>query len=170
MQIKKYCLIAFIDEKLSKILKEEIKSISNEAPSYAYIKNNFFITFTSAFELGEIENLLSEHDGLVFFLFINEEKNLIYNLPDRIKGHLFDKFCVKQNKNKVEILVQPKTKVKYIDVDIKILKQEPIVYSQEEKIKLIDEILDKGLENINEEEKNILNALFNNNKVGNINK
>ena len=160
MQIEKYCLIAFVNEELSKILKDEIYSISNEIPKYSYIKNNFFITFSSAFELCEIENLLSEHNGLVFFLFKNDD-NLIYNLPNRVKKHLFGELLV-EGKKVYEVKVKLNIPIQYIDVSINLPDLEN--FSQDEKIKFIDEILDKGCENITQEEKDFLNSLFKNNK------
>lgn len=157
MRIKKYCLIAFIESNLVDLLKNEVKSISNEPPSYSYIKNNFFITFSSAFELGEIENLLSEHEGLVFFLFKNDENNLTYNLPNRIKKHLFGGLCVNKS-------IDTFRTVKEIKSVFNIEEPDLIEFTQEDKIKIIDEILDRGLENINEQEKHKLKSLFENNK------
>lgn len=157
MQIKKYCVIALVSEEMSTLIKDDIISIANEAIKHTRVRGNFITTFTSAFEINEIKELLSRENKFMFFLFeINKENtNLICDLPLSVKNHLFDK-TEEYNKFDNYINVESETinhLEKYNDLN------------EDERMLVIDNIFDKGFENITKKDKEILNYLTNKTEI-----
>lgn len=157
MRFINYCVIVMKD---TTGVIEEIRRISETVPNILDAKGILIATFTSAIESKELNDWFSSNGFNYIFFELNPDTsgfNLVNKkLHDALFGFLNDNLEDKENNFlslvSNEINVSASTKNDITEHDISIM-------SEDEKRELCDRMLDKGIENLNENDKKILQLL-----------
>jgi len=156
MEVKNYCLIVIEN---TKGLKSDIIKIAEGRPRLLDTPSFALATFSSAFDVNELKELFS-HGGRSVIIFEIEDGKYGALLNDKLKhdfvfGHIqeFGKEIAKDMTDKLvgSYLSDTKEKVSEEKEDIDITK-----LTEEEKMQIRDAIYDKGYENIDDEDKKML--------------
>lgn len=141
-------------------IKDDLLQLANTPPRYVLLKTNLLVSFSSAFEPWEIRNFINEVPGRMFFIFECDDKNFATNLPPNIGNHLFTIIDNESNVG-VEMTTVEKEQngsnsisgtTESITLDVSNL-------NEKERIAMLNDLFDKGLENLNEKDKELLNLL-----------
>ena len=157
MRFINYCVIVMKD---TTGVIEEIRRISETVPNVLDAKGILIATFTSAIEAKELNDWFSTNGFNYIFFELNPDSsgfNLVNKkLHDGLFGFLNDNLSDKENK----FLDLVSNEFNGLILDKKIITEHDIsVMSDIEKRELCDKMLDKGIENLNENDKKLLQLL-----------
>lgn len=171
--LKKYCMIVFLPleetpslssskkrENIVQSIKDDLLELANTPPRYVLLKANFLVSFVSAFEPWEIRNIINDVPDRMYFLFEAEDKNFANNLPPNITKHLFGGV---DNESKVEAesLVIEKEQNSSISFSSSTHSDnfELSELSEKKRVEMLNDLFDKGLENLDDKERKLLDLL-----------
>lgn len=165
LKLRKYCLVVLLPfeeegnlkskevrSNLVQTIKDDLLQLANTPPKYVLTKANFLASFTSAFEPKEIKNIMDDVVDRIYFLFETEDNNFASNLPSNISEHLFQLI---DNESKVEANSNSNTSTGFTESSVMNVSK----LNTKERVEMLNDLFDKGLENLNEEEKKLLDLL-----------
>lgn len=94
MNLKNYCLVAFVKPDVAKEMKIDLENISNSDIKYVDTPSLFLATFETAFNPQEIKNYLNQVGSRIFFVYEVNDDVSATNIPKTSSGadyykHLF---------------------------------------------------------------------------------
>lgn len=171
--LKKYCIIVFLPleeegnlkskekrDNTVQSIKDDLLQLANTSPRFVLLKANFLASFSSAFEPWEIRNIINDVPDRMFFLFEAEDKNFANNLPPNITKHLFG---LTDNESKVgaeaTTIEKEQNSSTYSGTSTELITLDMSKINESERIEMLNDLFDKGLENLDEKELKLLNLL-----------
>lgn len=162
MKLRNYILIAFVKSESSITIKDDLLELANTPPRYICTKDYTLASFSSTFEPLEIRNFLNQIEGRMFFIFDSNDTVAASNLPKQMREHLFQNFeMINEESPTLNNFVNDKN-----SLNIKTLSgsSESIVINVEElstakRMEMLNDLFDKGLENLNNEDRELLDIL-----------
>jgi hypothetical protein len=149
----KICLV--IMENTKGILNE-IEKVTLDTPSFINAKGIFISTFTTNKSISELKNFFKDKKRNFLMFEIDEATSAYHFLNEKLENGLFMFAEIEKDNNDVwegVNLLDNK------DMDSEITEKSILKMTKEEKDIKLNELIDKGIENLSDGEKNILNLL-----------
>ncbi len=145
MEIKKYFLLGLGDLNSLTKIKDDLERISNDGVKYIISKGIIMFRFESVFTPNEVKSFICDEEDKTFFMYEIDDNSSAQNIAmDGYNEHLFSEV-----KEKVSLSNNSSLSGSTIDNNI----------SEIDRIKIIDDLIDKGLDNLTDEDKNLLKKL-----------
>lgn len=164
MKLKNYCLIAFVKQKAIQSIKDDLLELANTPPRYVSTEEYLLASFSSTFEAVEIKNYINQISGRIFFIYECNEASSASNLPPGIEKHLFGNIDMKTNVNLSFTTVGAEKEEGSPEMQVATGNTESVTVdvdslSASERMEMINDLFDKGLENLNDEDRKLLDIL-----------
>jgi hypothetical protein len=149
----KICLI--IMENTKGIL-HELEEVVIDTPSFINAKGVFITTFTTNRNISELKLFFKSKKRNFLMFEINEATSAYHFLNQRLENGLFMFAEIEKDNDDVWVDIDVlETK----NIDSELTENNILKMTKEEKEEKLNELIDKGIENLSDGEKNILNLL-----------
>jgi hypothetical protein len=149
----KICLV--IMENTNGILRE-LEEVTIDVPSFINAKGIFITTFTTNKTISELKKYFKEQKRNFLMFEIDEANSAYHFLNQKLEKGLF-MFAEIENDNDdvwegIDVLDNK-------NIDSKLTEKNILKMTKKEKDEKLNELIDKGVENLTDDEKHILNLL-----------
>ena len=149
----KVCLV--IMENTKGILNE-LEEVTLDTPSFINAKGIFLSTFTTNKSIGELKKFFKFKKRNFLMFEIDEATSAYHFLNEKLEKGLFMFAEIEKDNDDVWAGIDV---LDNKDMDSEITEKSILKMTKEEKEVKLNELIDKGIENLSDEEKNILNLL-----------
>lgn len=151
MEEIKVCLIVMGN---TKGVIHELDEVAIDTPSFINAEGIFITTFTTDKTINEIKIYFKIKKRNFLMFEINDETSAYHFLNKTLESGIFS-FV----ENKKDDIFENFEVLKNDEVDSKLTEKSILKMTKEEKENKLNELIDKGIENLSDEEKQILNLL-----------
>lgn len=140
----------------TKGILHELEEVTLDTPSFINAKGIFLSTFTTNKTIGELKKFFKFKKRNFLMFEIDEATSAYHFLNEKLENGLFMFAEIEKDNDDVwdgiNVLGNK-------DMDSEITEKSILKMTKEEKEEKLNELIDKGVENLTDEEKNILNLL-----------